>query len=231
MLRDAWESEAENWVRWARAPGHDSYWLFHRDAFLGLLPGPGRLTLDAGCGEGRLTRDLTRHGHRVIGLDPSRTMVRHAALEGGGVGFVRGDAANLPLPGGAADLAVAFMTLQDVDDMPGCIRELARVLEPGGRLCLAIPHPINSVRTVIDHAQRRFWMVEAGAYWATRRMVDSVEQDGLRMTFHGMHRPLQDYFKALSDVGLLTEMVREPQGTGSSSGDFPWFLHLRARKP
>lgn len=147
------------------------------------------------------------------------------------MGFVRGDAANLPLPGGAADLAVAFMTLQDVDDMPGCIRELARVLEPGGRLCLAIPHPINSVRTVIDHAQRRFWMVEAGAYWATRRMVDSVEQDGLRMTFHGMHRPLQDYFKALSDVGLLTEMVREPQGTGSSSGDFPWFLHLRARKP
>ena len=30
-LRDAWDAEADNWVRWARAPGHDSYWRFHRD--------------------------------------------------------------------------------------------------------------------------------------------------------------------------------------------------------
>ena len=88
MLSDAWEAEAEDWVRWARAPGHDSYWTFHRDAFLALLPGPGRLTVDVGCGEGRLTRDLAALGHRVVGLDRSRTLVRYAAAAGGTVGSV-----------------------------------------------------------------------------------------------------------------------------------------------
>jgi len=50
-LRDAWEAEARNWVAWARTPGHDSYWQFHRDRFLQLLPPPKGLTLDIGCGE------------------------------------------------------------------------------------------------------------------------------------------------------------------------------------
>ena len=37
-LRDAWDAQAEQWAVWARAPGHDSYWRFHRDRFLELLP-------------------------------------------------------------------------------------------------------------------------------------------------------------------------------------------------
>ena len=65
-LREAWEEQAPNWIRWARAEGHDSYWVFHREAFLASLPPPGRLTLDVGCGEGRVTRDLRALGHRVV---------------------------------------------------------------------------------------------------------------------------------------------------------------------
>src|SRR5262249_18057390 len=70
MLRQAWERHAEDWIRWAREPGHDSYWLFHRDRFLELVPPPGNLTLDLGCGEGRLSRDLAARGHRILGIDP-----------------------------------------------------------------------------------------------------------------------------------------------------------------
>lgn len=40
-LGDFWERQAEDWVRWAREPGHDSHWLFHRDRFLDLVPPPG----------------------------------------------------------------------------------------------------------------------------------------------------------------------------------------------
>jgi 2-polyprenyl-3-methyl-5-hydroxy-6-metoxy-1,4-benzoquinol methylase len=77
-LGDFWEQQAEAWVRWARTPGHDSYWVFHRDRFLELLPGPGRLSVDVGCGEGHLARDLKELGHTVIAIDRSPTMVRHA---------------------------------------------------------------------------------------------------------------------------------------------------------
>jgi hypothetical protein len=59
-LRQAWDDQAENWLRWARTPGHDSYWRFHGRRFLELIPEPGRLTIDVGAGEGRLSRDLRR---------------------------------------------------------------------------------------------------------------------------------------------------------------------------
>ena len=232
VLRDAWESEAEDWVRWARAPGHDSYWTFHRDAFLALLPGPGRLTLDVGCGEGRLGRDLAALGHRVIALDGSPTMVRHAASAGGTLGTLLADGARLPFPDGAADLVVAFMSLHDMDDMPGCVGEVARVLEPEGRVCLAIVHPVNSGHS-IDRTNRDHWVIEAGAYWAERRTSDTEERGRLRITFNSIHRPLERYFSALEAAGLLTETVREPRGpsTVTTSSRFPFFLHLRARKP
>lgn len=70
-LRDAWERNAADWVRWARKPDHDSYWRFHRERFLDLVPPPGRLTIDVGCGEGRVTRDLKELGHRAVGVDAS----------------------------------------------------------------------------------------------------------------------------------------------------------------
>src|SRR5260370_42689619 len=54
------------------------------------------------------------------------------------------DGAALPLPDSAFDLVVAFMSLQDVHDVPAAARETARVLVPGGHTCLAIVHPLNS---------------------------------------------------------------------------------------
>src|ERR1019366_1641955 len=118
MLRDAWDAHAEAWIAWARAPGHDSYWRFHRDAFLPLVPTPGRLTVDIGSGEGRVGRDLSRLGHRVVGFDASAVMAAAAFAHPDAAGPVAvADAAALPLPDAVADCAVAFMSLQDVDAM------------------------------------------------------------------------------------------------------------------
>src|SRR5260370_16791227 len=74
-LSVSWEAEARQWIEWARSPGHDSYWRFHRDQFLRLLPPPGRQTLDIGCGEGRLARDLKELGHRIVGIASSPSLV------------------------------------------------------------------------------------------------------------------------------------------------------------
>ena len=73
----SWEAEAENWIRWARTPGHDAYWRY-REAFFALVPPAGRATLEVGCGEGRVARDLAARGHHVTGIDSSPTLL-HAA--------------------------------------------------------------------------------------------------------------------------------------------------------
>src|SRR5918996_3535456 len=96
-LRDAWEAEAHNWLAWARQPGHDSYWRFHRDRFLELLPPPPARLLDVGCGEGRLPRDLEAAGYDVVGVDGSATLIEHALAADPGGDYRVADAAALPL--------------------------------------------------------------------------------------------------------------------------------------
>jgi ubiquinone/menaquinone biosynthesis C-methylase UbiE len=88
--------------------------LLNKPSFLDLLPPPGRVTLDVGCGEGRLARELTALGHHVIGLDGSPTLAQVAgrALPPIRVGLA--DATCLPIATGVVDLAVCFMVLMDV---------------------------------------------------------------------------------------------------------------------
>ena len=69
-----WEREAQNWIAWARTPGHDSYWKYS-PAFFEIVPAPWRATLEIGCGEGRVARDLAKRGHRVAGIDASPTLI------------------------------------------------------------------------------------------------------------------------------------------------------------
>ena len=73
-----WEEQAENWVLWARSPNHDAFWDY-APAFYSLLPAPLGWTLELGCGEGRVVRDLQRRGYRVVGLELSETLVKYAA--------------------------------------------------------------------------------------------------------------------------------------------------------
>ncbi len=231
-LRQAWERHAPEWIAWARRPGHDSYWRFHRDAFLPLVPSPGRLTLDLGCGEGRVGRDLVAMGHHVVELDASSAMCHATAHHPEAAGrVVVGDAAHLPLATGSADCVVAHMSLQDVDDMEGAVTEIARVLEPGGHLVLATVHPVTSAgRFVGEHGDPTRPFVISGSWFTPRRCIDSVERDGLTMTFHSNHRPLQDYTEALAAAGFLIERVLEPtdHDPGQAWHRVPLFLHIRA---
>jgi SAM-dependent methyltransferase len=232
VLRNAWDRHAGEWISWARAPGHDSYWRFHREAFLRLVPPPGRLTLDIGCGEGRLTRDLSRLGHRVVGIDASPAMVAAAASFPGAAGWVAaGDAAALPVADAAADCVVAFMSLQDIDHMEDAVAEAARVLTAGGCLVIAVTHPANTAGEFAagpDEATRPF--VIEGSWFERRALADTCERDGYTMTFHSEHRPLQAYSDALANAGFLIERIREV-GDPSPADKWhriPLFLHFRA---
>jgi ubiquinone/menaquinone biosynthesis C-methylase UbiE len=148
------------------------------------------------------------------------------------------DAAALPLDNACADLAVAFMSLQDIDEMPAAVREAARVLEPGGRFCLAIVHPINSAGS-FEQASAEGHFVIKGDYLRAFHYADAVERDALAMTFNSEHRSLETYFIALEKAGFLVETLREPalpehaivSGAGRRWQRIPYFLHLRALRP
>jgi SAM-dependent methyltransferase len=236
-LAAAWELHAAEFIAWARKPDHDSYWLFHRDQFLELLPPQGRRTLDLGCGEGRLSRDLKARGHSVVALDASPTMVAAAREADSELEVVLADAAALPFDDEAFDLVVAFMSLQDMDDLHEAIRESARVLEPGGTLCLAVVHPLASAGQFTGDEADSAFVIE-GSYLETFRYSDSFVRDGLVMTFVSERRPIQAYVDAIADAGLLVERLRETEVPESGIvrprsrrwQRLPIFLHIRARK-
>ena len=224
-LSEAWERHAGDWARWARVPGHDVYHeRLNWPAFCELVPGAGRRTLDVGCGEGRVGRSLQDDGHRVVGIDSSRTLVELAREAGGYEELVLGDAAKLPWGDRSFDLAIAYMSLQDVDDLPGVVGEIARVLETAGRLCLAIVHPLNRSPEALD------------GYFEEHRFADEFERDGLTMTFESIDRPLDAYTRTLADAGFFIEQLREPRPTPaalvsapklSKAARRPYFLHMR----
>ena len=237
-LSQAWEAVAGEWSAWARKPGHDSYWRFHKQPFFDLLPAPGQLTVDIGCGEGRVARDLKAIGHNVIAVDASPTMVRLAKEADPSMRVLLADAARLPIDDGLADLAIAFMSLHDVDDMHAAVREAARVLGSRGILCMAIVHPINSAGHFESHEPEARFVIEE-SYLKSRRYQESIEREGLSMTFTSRHRPLQEYFEALERAGFLVEVLRELTVDLRSVADradrarwlrMPLFLDLRAHK-
>ena len=232
-LRDAWEAEARNWIAWARTPGHDTYWRFHRDAFLPSLPPPPRRVVDVGCGEGRLPRDLKALGYEVIGLDASPTLIAAAQEADPDGRYEVADAAALPLPDASADLVTTFMTLQDVDDIDAAVREITRVLVPGGRLRSAIVHPINSAGRFPTRQHDAVFEIR-DSYFEERRSDETFERDGLTMTFSSRHRSLERVARTILDAGLLIDHVAEVADLADPPGS-PWrrlplFLHLGAVK-
>ena len=143
----------------------------------------------------------------------------------------------LPFPSPmSADLAVAFMSLHDIDAMSAAVREIGRVLEPGGRFCLAIVHPINSSGRFENERGDAPFVIK-GDYLQPSRYEDTVERNGLSMTFHSHHRSLETYSLALEDAGFLIEALREPRvpdhaitsDRGRRWQRLPLFLHMRAR--
>jgi len=131
----------------------------------------GLTALDVGTGSGVLADALVRRGARVVGLDLSLGMVRRAA-------HVRppavvADVRALPVGARTVDLVTASFVLNHLDDAVPAIRELGRVLRPGGRVLATTfegeaAHP---AKPVVDEVARSFGFVAPDWYLAVKEQT------------------------------------------------------------
>jgi arsenite methyltransferase len=100
---------------------------------------PGEHVLDIGSGPGFLAAEMASEvgaDGRVVGVDPSESMLAMGARRGAPVEYVEGDATALPFADETFDAAVATQVYEYVADMPGALAEARRVLKIGGRLLI-----------------------------------------------------------------------------------------------
>jgi SAM-dependent methyltransferase len=121
-------------------------------------PGTALRILDAGCGSGRNMVDLARRG-TVTGVELSPPSVEKARERGCGE-VIEGSVLEMPFAEASFDLAVSLDVIEHLEDDLGALRELRRVVAPGGALLLTVPAYgwLWSGHDEINHHQRRYTM-------------------------------------------------------------------------
>lgn len=113
------------------------------DVLLESLDLAGKTVLDIGCGDGALTRLMTRNGAHVLGIEVSQRMLAkaRAASPVGDERYVEGGAERLPAADASADIVVFFNSLHHVPvaGQETAMVEAARVLKAGGKLYASEP--------------------------------------------------------------------------------------------
>jgi ubiquinone/menaquinone biosynthesis C-methylase UbiE len=177
-------------------------------AFGAVLPERRPLAgLDVGSGTGRFTPALAQTFGPVTGVEPSVRMreIAQAQSQHPGVRYLPGSAEEIPVPSGSADYALMFLSWHHVRDKPQAVRELTRVLRPGGRLLLR--------GNFSDHHPRPWWL----AHFPRGYEADTA-----------LFQPLHEVIATFTSAGWRVasfETVTEP--SSGTCGDMLERLHLR----
>ncbi len=127
---------------WSNTPGGVAFQLRHR-AVLALFDKPSGKVLDIGCGPGVIVADLLARGCTVYGVDPSTSMVRRCQERFGSrpdAHFSVGAVEQLGFPDRTFDAVVCIGVIERASDNQTALREMARVLKPGGSLLVSVPN-------------------------------------------------------------------------------------------
>jgi ubiquinone/menaquinone biosynthesis C-methylase UbiE len=129
-----------------------------------------RDVLEVGCGTGRLLARVAPLARRAVGVDLSPGMLAHARARG--LDVVEGDATSLPFDDASFDVAFSFKVLPHVEDLRGALREMARVVRPGG-VVLAELYNARSLRALAKRLgpAGRIGHPAAGRHGTTERDV------------------------------------------------------------
>lgn len=165
--------------------------------------------VDVGCGEGRFCRMLAERGGRTVGVDPTGPLLREARARHREGTYVEAGAERLPFRDEAFDLAISYLMLIDVADFRAAIREMARILRPGGRLAVANLNPFATTRSPAWYRNERGEKLHVAVedYFTER----PVRQEWAKISILNWHRPMEAYMAAFLEAGLLLRAFREPR--------------------
>jgi SAM-dependent methyltransferase len=175
----------------------------------------GKRVLEVGCGAAMCSRWLAGQGARPVAFDLSAGMLRHARAAAGRTGvavpLVQADATYLPFADGAFDVAfTAFGAVPFVADSARVMREVARVLRPGGRWVFATTHPI---RWCFPDDPGPGGLTVTTPYFDRTPYVEYGDDDAPTYVEH--HRTLGDRVRELTAAGFrLVDLVEPPWPDG-----------------
>jgi SAM-dependent methyltransferase len=183
-----------------------------REASVGLLGAVrGKRILEVGCGAAGGSRWLTTQGAWAVALDLSAGMLRHASQLNQKTGLrpplVQGDAAALPFSAGAFDhVFTAFGAIPFVADSARVMREVHRVLRPGGRWVFSVTHPM---RWIFLDDPGEGGLVAVHSYFDRRPYVEHDEH-GVP-TYVEQHRTVGDRVREIVAAGFTLLDIIEPE--------------------
>lgn len=183
IYEDLWRPVAFSLAKgWLFGPSTTEEYALARE-WLGLDGGPATV-LDVACGPGNVTRGLhTGVGPDglVVGIDMSATMLARAVEDttAGNIGYVRGDAMDLPFREGSFDAVCCFGAMYLFSDPWAALESMTRALKPGGRIVILTSRAprLPFSRLVADPAGRLVGMTMFGDEEVTRRLTDRGYQD------------------------------------------------------
>lgn len=174
--------------------------------------------LDAACGPGLYAEELVRRGAEVIGLDQSPRMIELCRERVGQGDFRVHDLADPIswLPDDSVDLVLFALAIEYVDDRVAALRELRRVLRPGGALVFSRLHPTGD------------WLRHGGSYFDLR-VVHETWSTGWQV--HFWVAPLEVTCEEIYRAGFLIERLLEPRPLAEAEAMEPEGYRRLAHEP
>jgi ubiquinone/menaquinone biosynthesis C-methylase UbiE len=176
------------------------------------LPPRARVVVDLGCGPGNSAKHLRDAVNgTVIGIDPARAMLTLARRRDPRLALVRADGSALPLRDGSADAVTMHSVLYLLPDRAAALREVVRVLRPGGRALVLEPQRRTAAGTLgalLSSLDTPLWALTASLWRAMSSLYGSLTPGELGQALEEAGLRVLRVEDAFSGLGMLAVAER-----------------------